>query len=252
MWHSLYYVWRLVATGASLVLFGIGGLLISFVVFPFTALTSHDASQRADRIQRSIHRMFRFYTWLLSALHLIKVKTEGAERLQSCQGCLIISNHPSLLDVVVIMSLMQKSQCIVKNSLWNSPFVGGVMRAANYIRNDQDPDLLVEKCAQFLSEGQNIILFPEGTRTKHGQPLKFKRGAANIALAAQSQIQFVTIKMSPTALTKDEPWYRIAPSRVKINVSVGEKLDISSFLGQESRSRSVRTLTRRLEEHYVA
>ncbi len=252
MFKKLYLGWRVMATGLSFLLFGMGGLAITLVFYPVIILLTRKGEIRRQRVQLLIHYLFRIYLSILAILHLVKVTTVGAERLRACQGKVIVINHPSLLDVVVLMAIMPKVQCIVKSALWNSRFLGGVMRSADYIRNDSDPDELLVKCCECLDAGNNIILFPEGTRTEPGQPVKFKRGAANIALAAKADIQIVKIDISPVTLTKGVPWYKVAKTRVQIHVTVGNLLDIEPYLLHEMRSLSARNLTRQLESHYVS
>lgn len=247
----LYYYWRVFATGMAFVIFGLGSVFLTFIVFPIAVFNVSNMQTRQFRAQALIHYLFRFYIWLLVFLHLIEVSVSGRSRLLACQGKLVVSNHPSLLDVVLIMSLMPKAQCIVKSELWNNRFVGGVVRAANYIRNDGEPEKIMDHCLQVLKTEQNIVLFPEGTRTEPDRHVKFKRGAANIALAAGADIQLVKIDLTPTTLTKGVPWYHVAKTCVKISVSVGGCLDISPYLLQETRSIAVRQLTRELEQYYI-
>ena len=251
MLNTLYLGWRIFATGLSFAVFGLGGLVISLLFYPVIVLTSRSDESRSLRVQGLIHYMFRFYIGLLAVLYLVKVTAEGEERLRACRGKIIIANHPSLLDVVVLMALLPRVQCVVKSALWNNRFLGGVMRSADYIRNDSDPDELLAKCRESLDLGRNIILFPEGTRTEPGKPVRFKRGAANIAMATEADIQFVTLSVSPVTLTKGVPWYKVARSRVEIHVDVGGHLDIAPFLMHEPRSISARNLTRQLETYYV-
>ncbi|WP_039017691.1 lysophospholipid acyltransferase family protein [Halocynthiibacter namhaensis] len=251
MFNKLYYAWRVVATTVSMVLFGVGGLCVTAFAFPAIALATRDRDERHRRAQHLIHGLFRVYILMLEALFLIKVSTKDKHKLNSCKGCLIIANHPSLLDVVVLMSLMPRAQCLVKSALWDNRFLGGAVRSAGYIRNDVSSEQLFEECSRQLKAGENIILFPEGTRTQPGTAIKFKRGAANIALASGADIQLVFITVTPSTLTKGQPWYHVARSRVKIDVESGERLDISTYLLHDTRSISARNLTRRLEQPYV-
>lgn len=251
MFSKLYYAWRILATVVSMVLFGLGGLCVTIFIFPAIALLTRDPDEKHRRTQHIIHGLFRLYIKILEALFLIKVSTKDKHKLNSCEGCMIIANHPSLLDVVVLMSLMPRAQCLVKSALWDNRFLGGVVRSAGYIRNDVSSEQLLEECSRQLKAGENIILFPEGTRTQPGTAIKFKRGAANIALASGADIQLVFITVTPSTLTRNQPWYHVAKSRVKIDVETGERLDISPYLLQDTRSISARNLTRRLEQPYV-
>ncbi|MGB0683250.1 MAG: lysophospholipid acyltransferase family protein [Magnetovibrionaceae bacterium] len=166
------------------------------------------------------------------------------------KGRLIVANHPTLIDVVLLVSLMPQAQCIVKHSLWSHRFLGGVMRGAGYIRNDGNPETVLGQCRDAISQGLDIIIFPEGTRSVPGQSIKFQRGFANIATMAPCDIQLVTITCRPPTLAKGSPWYDIPPTRPAFQLTVDEQVDISRYLTNDPRSKIVRRLTRDLERHY--
>jgi 1-acyl-sn-glycerol-3-phosphate acyltransferase len=251
MLHRLDYIWRLFGTGLSFAIFGLGSLILTVFIFPLVAITSPNESLRKSRIQQLIHYVFRFYVGILTFLRVIEFNTEGRERLLGCRGKLIIANHPSLLDVVLLLSIMPRAQCVVKHQLWNSRILGGVMRAAGYIRNDLDSEALIAQCQDVLREEENIILFPEGTRSQPGRPLKFKRGFANIATLTGADLQLVTITCRPTTLTKGEHWYQIPEQRAKFDLSVHNQIDVKEYTRREPRPLAARRLTRDLEQYYV-
>ncbi len=88
---------------------------------------------------------------------------------------------------------------------------------------------MVERASQALREGENVIVFPEGTRTTPGQPLYFHRGAASIAVRAATVVTPVFIRCVPTTLAKGMPWYRIPDRRVRISFRVGRDIDLAPF-----------------------
>lgn len=99
---------------------------------------------------------------------------QGAERLGR-PGQMIIANHPSLIDVVFLIGLVRRANCVVKKSLWENPFTRGPLRSTEYISNDGSMDML-DAAANALQSGQTLIIFPEGTRTQPGQAPAFHRG----------------------------------------------------------------------------
>jgi len=251
MLRRLDYIWRLLGTGLAFALFGIGGLLMTLTLFPLVAIFSFDEAKRSARTQGLIHGAFRLFVAMLINLRVIEFDSVGREQLQRCRGNIIVANHPSLLDVVLLMSLMPKAQCVVKHQLWENKFLGGVVRAAGYIRNDSDPNKMISQCVEVLRNGENIVLFPEGTRTIPGQPIKFQRGFANIATMAEADLQMVTITCSPTTLTKGEHWYQIPNQRAKFTITTDNQLDIKEYMRHEPRTVAVRKLTRDLEQYYT-
>lgn len=251
MLELLDRLWRRAATGfAFAFLFG-GGLILTLTAFPLVALLRRPGEGRRRWCQYVIHAMFRFYIRMLLVLRVIDLEMEGAERLREGRGRLVVSNHPTLLDVVLLMSLMPRAQCIVKKELWTSPWLGGVMRNAGYIRNDLEPEALLEACRASLEVGDSLIIFPEGTRTVPGEPVRFRRGFANVATLLEAEIQLVTITCSPPTLIKGEKWWMIPPRRPLFRVRVGDCLDVKGMLGYQYRSLAARKLVRSLEEYFA-
>ena len=249
--YSLNYLWRLAGTGiAFATIFG-GGAVLALTAFPIVHMITPPGHQRRERNQFLIHHVFRLYVRMLQLLRLIDLEVEGAEKLRDSRGCLIVANHPSLLDVVLLMALVRQSQCVVKKELWESPFLGRVVRSAGYIRNDLAFDPMLTACRNALAEGNSLIIFPEGTRTLVRGPMRLRRGFANIALHLQARIQLVTITCEPPTLVKGENWWMIPPRRPCFRVEVGDRLDTAGWLDCKYRSLAVRKLVRRVQDYYA-
>ena len=251
MREHLNYVWRLFGTGLAFSMFGIGGIFMTIFIFPAIALLTRDEERRIRRVRRTIYHAFRGFVYFLRVGGIIDSRFHETEKLEDCRGALIIANHPSLLDTVFLMSRMPDVQCIIKHELWSNPYMGGVMCAAGYIRNDGDAQTMLQQCDKALKSGQNILVFPEGTRSVPGQDLKFQRGVANIATFFNAPIQLVIIKCEPSTLTKGSPWYEIPPRQARFDITFHEQLDMHGYLRHEPRSLKVRKLTRELEQFYV-
>lgn len=251
MQARMNYLWRLAGTGFAFLVFGLGGLLLTLFVFPLITLILRDGARREAAVEGVIHLLFKNYINMLRVLGVIGVKIIGGDRLASCKGQLIVANHPSLLDVVLILSLVPRAKCLVKAALWQNFFLGGVVRSAGYIRNDAEVDEIVATSRDRLQAGSNIVLFPEGTRSVPGQPIRFRRGAANIALLAQADIQLVTLTVTPSTLTKGEAWHKIPAIKPQFDIAVGSSLDMTSSLLQRPRSIVARELTRTMEQYFT-
>lgn len=229
--RRLEYVWRLFGTGLSFALFGLGGLTLSVTAFPVINLVVRAPGRRAELAQRMVHRTFRVYIRLMIGMGVINFDVTGAEKLAGDRGTLIVSNHPTLLDVVLLMTLMERSQCIVKSAIWRNPFMRPVVSATNYIRNDDDAEQLIEDCAAALRDRNNIIIFPEGSRTVPGVPMRLQRGVANVALRAQAPIRLVTIRCEPSTLRKGQKWYDIPAKRAHFYIAVHDLIDPAQVVG---------------------
>ena len=248
--HSLKIFWKIIIKGLALLFIFFGGGVLAVVIMPASRLIF---GASADRTQRFIHRAFGLYLRVLVICGMIRLDIYGAEKLQSSNGHIVIANHPSLLDVVILMSLIPKTQCIVKHQLWDHRFLGALMRNAGYISNDLPAEKMIEVCKSSMNNGKILILFPEGTRTKPGEPPHFQRGFANIALLTSAKIQPVVIHCQPPTLYKGEPWWHITEQIPHFRVYINEFLDTNDYLlyKDESRSISARKLVKSMEFYYA-
>ncbi|THF62506.1 lysophospholipid acyltransferase family protein [Pseudothauera rhizosphaerae] len=217
------WLWRLCATGMAFSLFGLGGLVLRFIVFPPMRLLGGDAALRRCRSRAAITWSFRCFIRFMVRVGILTVDFRGAERLGR-PGQMIIANHPSLLDVVFLIGHVAGASCIVRHGLVENVFTRGPITAAGYISNNESTDML-DQAAAALREGDTLIVFPEGTRTPRDSLPRFHRGACAIAMRGARIITPVVIRMSPRSLTKGEPWYRIPRRRMQYSIQVGEDID---------------------------
>ncbi|MGD9842979.1 MAG: lysophospholipid acyltransferase family protein [Steroidobacteraceae bacterium] len=213
-------LWRVFATGFVFIVFGLGAVLISATVFPVLRLSTTDTEVARLRIQRAMQLTFKGYVWLMRTLGLLTYEVQGVERLWA-PGQLVIANHPSLIDVVFLVSLMPTVDCIVKQGLWRNPFLRWPVSWASYIPNTSG-EALIYSCAATLKRGNSLLVFPEGTRSVPGQRLRMQRGAAHIALVSGASILPVTVTVTEPILTKGYPWYRVPKIRPHFCIKVGE------------------------------
>lgn len=242
-------LWRLIATALSFLTFGVGGLLVGVVVYPALMLV-RDPSDRRRYGQWVIHQTFRLFIGMMRVLGIYTVETHQIERLNR-PGQLVIANHPTLIDVVFLLSYMRHVDCVVKGDLNSNPVMRGPLKSAGYIVNS-DPQALLEACVRRLDEGRSLLMFPEGTRSRSGQALRFRRGLAKIAIMAGKDIVPVTIRCRPGMLRKHEPWYRIPRQAPHFVISVEPTIEIAPWMTPD-RSENIRSrhLTRTLEHFYT-
>lgn len=219
--------WRIVATGLSFLAFGVGGLLLGLIVFPLLRLCVRDRAACRRISRRLVQRSFRFHVGLMRALGVLTYELRGVERLRQ-PGLLVLANHPTLIDVVFLVSLMDNADCIVKSALARNPFTRGPILACGYIFND-DGAGLIDDCIASLRGGGNLVIFPEGTRTRRDAPMRLQRGAANIAVRGRVDVTPVRISCTPLTLGKGERWYRVPPRRFHYSIEVGDNIPVASF-----------------------
>ncbi|MFE8152422.1 lysophospholipid acyltransferase family protein [Brenneria goodwinii] len=224
-------LWRLAMTGCCFAMFGLGGLLLSLVWFNLL-LIQRDVARRRQLARRSISASFRFFLRSSRALGVLDYRIDGAETLRTDSGCLVVANHPTLIDYVLLASVMPDADCLVKAGLRKNLFFRGVIRSADYLLNSQSETLLPD-CQQRLNNGNVIIIFPEGTRTRYGEPMVLQRGAANIAVRCGCDLRIVHIHCSQQTLGKQSRWYHIPPEKPHFTVSVRERISSKKVMAQE-------------------
>jgi 1-acyl-sn-glycerol-3-phosphate acyltransferase len=242
------YLWRIAATGACFALFGLGGLALGLVVFPILLLVVRDEDRRRRHTRALVHRAFRLFVRIMSGVGGISYEIHGQERLGR-SGQLIIANHPSLIDVVLIIGTTPAS-CVVKQALFSNPFTRRVVSAAGYISNNPT-DLMIIRAGSALRDGDCLVMFPEGTRTRPGKPLQFHRGAASVAVQAAGVLTPVYITCEPVLLPKYAPWYRAPPRKPHFVIRVGQDIDLEGYRGIAPPKAS-RALNDWLLAHYTA
>lgn len=241
------HAWRVLGTGLSFLAFGLGGLLLGGLLFPLLLLIG-DPQRRRRIARRLVQLSFATHVGIMHRLGVLTYEIRGRERLRR-DGLLVLANHPTLIDVVFLVSLLPNADCVVKRAVACNPFMRGPVRAAGYVSND-DGAGLVDDCIAAVRAGGNLVIFPEGTRSVPGQPPRLQRGAANIAVRGRLDITPVRITCTPPTLNKGQKWYRVPSRRFHVLVDIGEDLPISSFLnGAGDTPRGEALAARRLTDY---
>jgi len=249
------YAWRLLVTGLSFALFGAGGVVLGIVAVPLLLAVPGSRTVRRQRVRRAIRIAFRAFVGVMRALGGLTYELSGFERLGR-PGQLVVANHPSRIDVGFLIAFIPDAGCVVKRALWRNPAMMLGVRGAGYVPN-LPTETMIERAAAALAEGQTLIMFPEGTRTRPGEPLRFHRGAATVAIRAAAAVTPVFVTVEPTTLTKFAPWYRIPARRPHFALVVGQDLDPGPLREEMPAPKAARALndalllvyTRRMTDH---
>jgi 1-acyl-sn-glycerol-3-phosphate acyltransferase len=220
--------WRVCATGICFAVFGIGGLGLRLVAFPLLRVTVWSPARRTAAARWLLNATLRAFVWLMRTLGVLSVEVRGTEKLRR-SGLLLLANHPSLIDVVFLISLVRRPDCVVKSALLRNPFTRGPVRMAGFICNDSGAGLVDDAIAS-VRAGNNLIIFPEGTRTPPSGTLRLQRGAANIAVRGGIDITPVVIRCRPPTLAKGDKWYRVPSRRARFDIVVGDDIAVAPFL----------------------
>jgi 1-acyl-sn-glycerol-3-phosphate acyltransferase len=180
--------------------------ITSIALFP-VALVLWAVTLPFDRRKRLLHQFTNFwaslYTWVNP---LWPVTVTGREKIRRGETYVIVSNHLSLLDILVLHRLFRHFKWVSKVENFRIPFIGWNMRLNRYIqlrRGERESVVqMMTDCERTLRAGSSILMFPEGTRSRTGELQSFKTGAFELALRTRSPILPVVIEGTSNALPK--------------------------------------------------
>ena len=173
------------------------GICYVIVTFPLTLIVWLLAFP-FDKQRIIIHTFLMYQSFFLSFLIPIwTIHIEGREKAVKGTTYVIISNHQSILDILLINCLRYKFRWISKIENFKVPVIGWYLKMADYIvvdrGNEESKADMLEKSYNCLNKGISIMLFPEGTRSLNNEIGFFKRGAFQLALQANVPILPVLI-----------------------------------------------------------
>ena len=255
----LDYGWRWIGTALSFTVFGIGSLFLGLIVVPLLSILVYPEERRYRWSRAVVGGAMKTFVWFMNGVGVLRYEITGLENVEKDKNHLILANHPSLIDVVFLLSVFPTADCVIKGPLKKNIFTRRLMNGVDYISND-DPVEWLQKCVDRLGEGRSLILFPEGTRTRPGEPLFFKAGAGSVAVRSGAECLPVVITCEPTTLTKAESWYDVPDRRVDFALRIQQPISPTEIVADLGDSREAgrvfnrylhRYFTRRLEEFGV-
>lgn len=137
---------------------------------------------------------------------LWRVRFDGREHLPWRGGAVLVANHASLIDILVLFGLFRPYKWVSKAAVFKVPFVGWNMRLNDYVplvRGDRESVLaMLEHCGRHLDAGSPILMFPEGTRSADGRLKPFKDGAFDLAATHGVPVIPIAVRGTGRALPK--------------------------------------------------
>jgi 1-acyl-sn-glycerol-3-phosphate acyltransferase len=203
------------------------------VVWNLVALVLYPLLPRATglRIGRAgISRGYRMFWAVARASGLLHMDADALKPLAQERGLVIVANHPSLLDALMLVAVLPRSACVMKGSLMSNPLLGPGARLARYIRNNS-PHQLMHLAIGDLKAGGQLVMFPEGTRTTRAPLNPFQGGFALIARRAGVPVQTVFIDTDSPYLGKGWPLWKLPPVPIVFSVRLGRRFEPGPNVG---------------------
>jgi len=143
---------------------------------------------------------------IVSVIPLWTIKVEGRKKGEKGKAYVIVSNHQSMLDVMIINRLCYKLRWISKIENYRVPVIGWYLRMAKYITidrgNKDSKEIMMRISAETLRKGISIMIFPEGTRSLNGEIGPFKHGAFELAMMTDKPVLPVVVDGTGAVLPK--------------------------------------------------
>jgi len=204
--------------------FGTGCALISLISAALHPLVPDELGTRLGRRMIGLH--FRGFLGLLGASRLVRIDLAALDDLRGERSIILAPNHPCLLDAVLIISRLPQTACTMKAEIWDSFFLGGGARLSGYIRNDS-PINLVRLSTKELRAGHQLLVFPEGTRTRTPPINPLKGGFALMAKKSGADVQTIFIETNSTFLNKDWPMLKKPEFPLIYRARLGTRLRVT-------------------------
>ncbi len=212
--------------------FGIYTIVAALIAFPVMFVTGS-----IDFLYKIAVRGALFGTRLVG----VQSETVGREQLDPNQPYIFMANHVSNIDPPVMVPLIGRRVFIlVKKELFRIPVLGYAMRKAQFIAVDrQNRDAAIEsvkKAIEVLRSGMSMMAYPEGTRSRDGKLLPFKKGPFHLAIDSGIPVVPVTIVGAHEVWPKGH--FKITPG--KITIVFHPPMDPQAFASRDELMQAVR------------
>jgi 1-acyl-sn-glycerol-3-phosphate acyltransferase len=184
-----------------------------------------------DRFGKHAYSINRLWTWLILRIGGISLQVNGLQHIDPSRQYIFIVNHQSNIDIPVLVQALAKFQLrwLAKKELLRVPFFGWAMWATKHVTVDradpQDAIKSLERAQKCLAAGISLVIYPEGTRSKDGNLLRFKKGGFLIAVQTKTPVVPVTVNGSGAVLPAGA--WRLRPGLIKVTVE--EPISVEGF-----------------------
>lgn len=184
-----------------------------------------------DPDRRFTHRFAVYWGWAMVRMNpLWNLEVIGREHLKPARSYVVVSNHQSFADVVVLPFIGVPYKCFAKSPLFRVPFFGwslGLHRHINLRRGSAHGiHQAMEEARRYISRGMPVVFFAEGTRSRTGKLAPFKGGAFRLAIETKTPILPLVITGTREALPRGTWVFR---HRVDGAVNILPPIDAASY-----------------------
>jgi len=195
-WHPLGTLWVLIHLGGS-------QIFLYYVLRPILKIISPRTSD--DKLRRTTRWMAR---GVVEWMPFGKLEFQFITPETFSPPCIVISNHQSAVDVMLVVSLPADVRQTAKKRVFDEPMLGhGCKLLGHVMVEPNNPGATLQRCREKLAEGASVHFYPEGTRSPDGFLQRFHRGAFELAVELNQEILPVILCDTNTAMPRDAYWF---------------------------------------------
>jgi 1-acyl-sn-glycerol-3-phosphate acyltransferase len=195
-WHPLGTLWVLVHLGSS-------QIFLYYVLRPVLKIISPQTAD--DKLRRATRWMAR---GVVKWMPFGKLEFQNITPKTFLPPCIVISNHQSAVDVLLVVSLPADVRLTAKKRVFDEPMLGlGCKLLGHVMVEPKDPEITLRRCREKLAEGTSVHFYPEGTRSPDGFLQRFHRGAFELAVELNQEILPIILCDTNTAMPRDAYWF---------------------------------------------
>lgn len=194
-------------------------LFLTIILFPF------DKKRKANHAQ-----CFWWSSAIIGLNPYWNVHVSGLENIDPKKTYVVVANHQSLADIVVMYQTRMQFKWVAKESLFKVPFIGWCLSLTKHIRLSRGKFGSIKKvyraAAEWLRNDMSVLFFPEGTRSDTDEMKDFQNGAFKLAIKEKKPVLPIAIKGTREAIPKGS-W--VFSTKVDAKVTVLPAIDTSTF-----------------------
>lgn len=209
-------------------IFGVGALILNITLFPLAKIILKGTSYKYFASD-TIHYLWKLFCKLLTLSKAIKLQIKDLEKIKNIKKKVIVATHPSFIDIVILLSIIPRTTCLVKSTLAKNPILNNIVNSI-FILEDETIDSIKSHSKQMIDDGFNVIIFPSGIRHRKNETPKIRKGASTIALNAKTNIVALKYYTDFDFLFINQPIYEAGEKPVTYELSYAGEIDVSSEL----------------------
>ena len=242
------YVYRVFVKWFSFFFFGFSSPILGIILLPLMRLFCRPKDRFKKAGRRLASSAINFFVNLMHFIGIVDLEAGDREFYRNLQSKIVVANHPSLLDTIMLLALIPNADFIVA-AYHNNPVLRGIVSQL-YILSSLDFNEIIKASSESLAQGNCLVIFPEGTRTpRYGKNI-LKKGAVRLAMETGCPVLPLHIGGTDKyGLGKKDPWIAFNPTeRYVYRISIGEEIYPEKYK-HLSKPAAVRAMTREMSAY---